>query len=104
MKYPKSMKTFERDDREPLAGMVDGFYDVLSFVESLQAVEKYGLSLIVIHKEDSIAWVCTDPDGLFRGEGWTPTSAVTWWEIAREKVYGEDDKPKLRLVGREEKE
>jgi len=55
MKYPKRLKTFERDDRDHLSGVINGLGDIITFAETLQLIEEYGLSIRATEKEESIS-------------------------------------------------
>ena len=84
----KKMKTYERADRYPLANLVDGLGDLVSFSETHLLMEKYGLSLAF--NDESLEWRCDDPDGVFTFSAYTPAGAVYGWDCKRQELQGDD--------------
>lgn len=94
------MDTYERDDRGPVTQAYRGLEQMLCFVEAMQLVERYGLSLTF--DPDEIEWTATDPKGEYAGTGNTPAGAVFGWDAHRAmhaRPKG-DPEPRLRLVKR----
>ena len=97
----KKLPVFERDDRSDVTSVVEGLFTVAQIAEDVLIIERYGLSLtaVLIDDGESVEWVATDPLQRYRGSGFSPLAAVSFWDWKRQEVEGkDDDKPRLRVV------
>jgi len=96
MTPPPRLKFYVREDRDQLSPTIEGLNDIICFAEALELLERYGLSLTF--SDETISWTCTDPDGVFTVTNNTAAGAIILWDIQREKLYGDDNRHKVRLV------
>ncbi len=82
------IKTFIREDRKDLDATISGLEDITSFALGLRIVEKYGLSLEF--SDETLEWMCRDPDGQFISNNATPLGAIIMWDFDREDKYGKN--------------
>lgn len=91
------LDTYIRDDRDQVAVTTGGLEGILNFVESVNLIEMYGLSL----DEHKIEWMCFDPKRRYLATANSPAGAVIMWDARRQNVEGADDAPKLTAIAQD---